>query len=126
MLTPTQQSEFASKLASWQEGCTKIIAEYWTRNNFTHSPHEVLSTSEGPKFIKVWAHDRQWLDQNDHSKGPAPVGRPNRIYAFINKETGDVLKPNSTRAPHPKPRGNLFDAHNGLKYMNNHGPMYLK
>ena len=50
----------------------------------------------------------------------------NAAFCFIDKTTGDVLKPASWSAPAKHARGNIFDDHNGMKYMSVYGPAYLR
>jgi hypothetical protein len=47
-------------------------------------------------------------------------------YAFIDKQTGDVLKPSSWKAPAKHVRGNINDEWNGLRFCDWHGPASLR
>ena len=47
-------------------------------------------------------------------------------WGFINLENGDVLKSASWRAPAKHARGNIFDAHGGVKWVSWTGLAYLK
>ena len=49
----------------------------------------------------------------------------NSVWAFINKENGDILKPASWKAPAKIARGNIFDEYKGMKSMSPYGPAYL-
>jgi hypothetical protein len=48
------------------------------------------------------------------------------VHAFVDKETGDVLKPATWSKPAKHARGNLRDEHNGLGRMGPYGPAYLR
>jgi hypothetical protein len=48
------------------------------------------------------------------------------VFAFINTDNGDILKPASWSAPARHARGNLFDENDGIKYVGPYGPAYLK
>ena len=39
--------------------------------------------------------------------GEFPEDGNGSVHSFINNETGDIYKPNSWRAPHPRARGNV-------------------
>jgi hypothetical protein len=55
------------------------------------------------------------------------IFRGSSCEAFIDKTNGDVLKAATFRAPAKWPRGNIFDAHNGLGTYHAHtGPAYLR
>ena len=47
-------------------------------------------------------------------------------WCFVDKTTGDVLKPASWKSPAKHARGNIFDAWNGAKWLTVYGPCYLK
>ena len=47
-------------------------------------------------------------------------------WGFINLENGDVLKSASWKAPAKHARGNIFDAHGGVKWVSWTGLAYLK
>jgi len=53
-------------------------------------------------------------------------GGSGSVYCFIDKTTGDILKPASSKTPAKGSRGNIFDEHNGLARMRWTGPEYNK
>lgn len=95
----------AVALETWLAGCNKIRAQYY-QTHFPNQPIEPLKIDLGARYIRVVA------------EGSA--------YAFIDKTSGDVLKPNSWKAPHPKARGNILAEDNGLGCMDAYGPKYLR
>ncbi|MBF0526640.1 MAG: hypothetical protein HQK56_16270 [Deltaproteobacteria bacterium] len=98
--------KFEELFNSWMAGCQKMLDK-----EYNHPVHgnPTLVASQGQRFIKV--------NVKEHD-------RISRVYAFIDKGTGDVLKPASFKTPAKGPRGNIFDAHNGLARMSAYGPGY--
>lgn len=52
-------------------------------------------------------------------------GSSRSVHSFIDKQTGNILKANSWKAPHPTPRGNIGDDNFGLKNVDHFGARYL-
>ena len=127
-LTLDQQSQFAAKLEAFRQGVQKLYDEYWTCNNFTHNPGSVATVVDGQRYTRVFLVEKEWVDYRDHSKGEKPITDLSRkqIHSFIDKLTGDVLKPATYKAPAKHARGNIFDVDNGLRTCNHFGPGYLK
>ena len=48
-----------------------------------------------------------------------------RVWAFIDKTNGDVLKPAGWKAPAKHPRGNIYDEHDGMRFIGAYGPSYM-
>ena len=76
------------------------------------------STQEGKKYVKVIAHSA--------GSDGKPLDHSGSVHSFIDKTNGNILKPNSWKAPHPIARGNIGDSDHGMKGMGNNGPAYLK
>lgn len=47
-------------------------------------------------------------------------------FLFVDRTTGDVLKPASWKAPAKHARGNIFDQTKGLGQIGMYGPAYLR
>jgi len=47
------------------------------------------------------------------------------VFAFVNKENGDVLMPASWAAPAKHARGNIYDDDIGMSRVGPYGPAYL-
>lgn len=47
-------------------------------------------------------------------------------YCFIDVATGDILKAASWKTPAKHSRGTILDDDNGLKYLSEYGPAYLR
>ena len=110
ILVESTDEDFNKKLDSHLKGCHKIHDEYRTRMGFTKVDPPKFTAQHGKKYVKIVRSD----------------GGSRSVHSFIDKATGDVLKPASWNAPAKHARGNLHDEHNGLKHMGPHGPAYLK
>jgi hypothetical protein len=53
------------------------------------------------------------------------TGNQTSVWAFIDRSNGDVLKPASWKAPAKHPRGNVYDEHDGMKFISWTGPSYM-
>lgn len=107
-----ENSDFDAKLKSHIQGLSDIANKHWQDNKFVHDPPH-FEAKHGKKYVKIVRKDSR-----QSSSGSA--------HSFIDKETGDVLKPASWNAPAKHARGNIHDEHNGLKHMGPYGPAYLK
>ena len=84
--------EIEKALTNWIAISQEIIENRFNRS-FPNLEIPVLSYTEGRKYCRII------LDRS--------------VFGFINKETGDVLKAASWKAPAKTARGNLFDDNNG-------------
>lgn len=95
-------TRFDQKLETFVAGCNQLLADnYATMPNFPENVKEHLEIKRSKKYIKVCRYNR---------------GECHSVFCFI-APNGDVLKPASWSAPAKHARGNIFDAHNGLKHM---------
>lgn len=93
------------QFVSWLAGILKKNADYMAAS-FPSLPVPAMTVTFGPRYIRVM--------------------RDNSAHAFIDRTTGDVLKPASWRAPAKHARGNIFDPSNGMGSMGPYGPAYLR
>lgn len=49
-----------------------------------------------------------------------------RVFLFVDKTTGNILKPAGWKAPAKHARGNIFDDTKGLGQVGLYGPAYLR
>jgi hypothetical protein len=72
----------------------------------------------GPRgrYVRVWSHGLTYGEQNGSR----------RIYCFVDKKTGDVLKAETWKKPAKHARSNVFDADRGASGVTSHGGAYLK
>jgi hypothetical protein len=100
-----QGKEFVKRFKSFFEGVKEIYINYMNEN-FPNNIKSGFNFTIGRRYVKVISG--------------------NGVYCFVDKLNGDVLKGASWSSPAKHARGNIFDADNGLKYMGQYGPAYLK
>src|ERR1035437_6758873 len=102
---------------SWFAGAAKIVADNYAVQFPTLTP-DILSYEAGSRYIRIWRRSQE-IGAN---------GKPvnSSAHAFIDRTTGDVLKPATWKAPAKHARGNIFHPDNGLDNMGPYGPAYLK
>ena len=90
-------------------------------NDFPTLPYvEELHITQGKRYISVWAKEKA----RDGQTWLRPDSR-GRIYCFVDKTNGDILKPASWKAPAKHARGNVHDE-NPVARCTHYGPEYLK
>lgn len=93
----------------WVKRCEELIQKHYDTYLPTFSNKEeytTLSVKSGRKYIKLI---------HNHS-----------VWAFVNKENSDILKPASWAAPAKHARGNINDDFNGMGGITVHGPAYMR
>jgi hypothetical protein len=99
------------RLDRWLWSAQDIVNQNYARN-FQRLTASVLEMSDGRRYIRVDVI-------NDGGRGQRSV------WAFIDKKTGDILKPAGYKAPAKHARGNLFDSVGGVGSLTPYGPKYL-
>ena len=103
-----------------------------TENNKTYTDRfefmegTVYAPSKGgSRFVKVLTYESRI--ETDYETGEKTIhkDKKGRIHCFVEKETGDVYKPATWRAPAKHARGNLYDEFGGMKFIGPHGPAYM-
>ena len=97
--------DFDARFALFFDGCKQIYEDYMNLH-FPNNPRDKFSYKINRKYIRVVCN------------GSA--------HAFVERSTGDVLKPASWAAPAKHARGNIFDDKNGLGSMTATVPAYLR
>jgi hypothetical protein len=95
---------FTAAFETFFAGCVDIYTKYCDENDY--SQRDTFTCSDGQRYMKVI--------------------RGSGVHCFVDKTTGDVLKPANWKAPAKHARGNIFDVKNGLGWMGPHGPAYLR
>jgi hypothetical protein len=103
---------YEEKLKKFVAGVKEIIEAYGRQQNFKSLMNVNIKINEGKVYDKITS-----TEDGDSA---------NKIYCFINRSNGDILKPATFKVPARGPRGNLFDGSNGLKRMGPYGPAYNK
>ena len=99
------------KFQTWLDGCRKIVADNCTRNKYNEFATPTLEVEKGGRrYIRI-------VSISSASRS---------AWAFIEIETGNIFKPASWKTPAKHARGNIFDEHNGLKWIGPYGPAYLR
>lgn len=92
------------------EQIEKVRKDYFDRNKYTHI-HEHIEVIEGKRYFKfALATDN----------GPIRY-----VYCFVDKVTGDILKPACWDRPAQTARGNIFDESTWICF-EPHGVTYLR
>ena len=109
--------DFEKAFEKWLKGAQKIIDDHAKKQGKGDKKVEdvyrsVLEVKKGPKYYKIIA------------KPVTGAGAP--VWAFIDKSTGNVLKPASYSAPAKHARGNIYDKSGGLASLSAYGPAYLR
>lgn len=96
------EQNFEAAFAGWYQGIVAIIEKNYGEQKHLYP----IKITEGKRYKKVVVRGAAW--------------------AFVDKVSGDVLKPASWSAPAKHARGNIFDGNNGLRYIDAYGPAYLR
>ncbi len=115
----TQRPADPAKVQSFVAGAQNIINQDYARNypnlvGMGRVPSLEIRNANSPRYIAVDRVER------------LPDGSTNSrsVHAFIDRSTGDVLKPSGWKVPAKGARGNIHDANNGLGRMGPYGPAY--
>ncbi len=106
----TTTPEFDKAFDEWLKAAQKIVDDYY-KKAFDGKQGKTLSYTKGPKRYKIIS-----TNESGHQS----------VWAFIDKTTGDVLKPASWKAPAKGARGNILDKDKGLRRLTAYGPEYNK
>ena len=106
------QAEFDAALAKWLEGAQAIINDYMQRWAPQSSTLRVMA---GRRYLRIVSDYRSRMAARSEASA----------WAFIDCQTGDILRPKSWGAPAKHARGNLFDKLGGLGGIGPYGPAYL-
>ena len=96
---------FSEAFDKWFEKC-KALYRSGGRDKLNYT----LSYKFGRKYIKIISF----------------TGNQHGAWAFVEMETGNILKPASWKAPAKGVRGNIFDKYGGMKFISWTGPYYLE
>src|SRR5512137_150403 len=101
----------------WQAACVALYEKHMA-DNCPNNPKEVLLGDFGRRYVKI--HKVGQIDTT--------TGRPitDSAWAFVDRRTGDILRPASWSAPAKHARGNIFDSDGGMRHMSWLGPAYLR
>ena len=97
-------------LSVFVKRCQNMIDEEHQQKNF-HWKTE-LTINNGRRYDKIVSSDI------------GTTSNQSRVYAFIDKTNGDILKPATWKAPAKHARGNIYDD-DCMQFMSPYGPAYM-
>lgn len=107
-------TQFETALSSFKENLETLFSE--TKHPFVKNNYDVsICFEHGRKYIKALVQ-KAWNSGYTNSD----------LYCFIDKTTGDILKPASWKAPAKHARGNIFSSDSGMSCCTRYGVKYLK
>lgn len=115
---PIIVNENTPQFISWLAACLAMVKEY-QQKNYPKLPAKDFQVECGPRYLRI--------NDIERNTGADAATRPyNRraAWAFIDRTTGDVLKPAGFKTPAKGARGNIFATDNGMTRMGPYGPAY--
>ena len=112
-------NEKTVQFQTWFATASKLVADYYATNYPSLTP-PVMTFDVGRRYIKVI--NETWHQSEDGIR----TKTNSSVWAFIDRTTGDVLKPASWNAPAKHARGNVFNDDNGSANLTPYGPPYMK
>lgn len=107
--------QFADRFEKYVAGVVqKVQTDYAT--NYPNLTPPSVEVSEGGRYMKVY--------KAEYGKDGKVISRS--VHSFIDRTSGDVLKPETWSRPAKWARGNIYDADNGLSRVSSYGPAYLR
>jgi len=107
-------TQFETALSSFKDNLESLLAD--PQKNNVDNPYSVsIDFQHGKKYIKALV--RKAWNCGYHN---------NELYCFIDKNTGDILKPASWKAPAKHARGNIFSSDSGISCCTRYGVKYLR
>ena len=107
-------NDFDKKFDEFLEECQKIVDE-GMRN---YSWETELTAKKGSKYIKILSQDIGKNVNSPHNNTPS------RVWGFVDRSNGDILKPANWNRPAKHNRGNIFDE-DPLLFIGQYGPAYM-
>ena len=101
-------TNFDDAFKTFFAGCERIYNDHAAK--YEHVNRDSFEFSNGQRYVRVIR------------TGPGSRS----VHCFVDKSNGDVLKAASWKAPAKHARGNVFDEKNGLGWMGEYGPAYLR
>ena len=97
-----QNQDFDTALESFRAASEDVVRAHFDRHGYTFAvPCVETAGPGGPKYVKLWRteNDPETGEKRSHSMS---------IHAFVERSTGDIFKPASTKAPAKHARGNIY------------------
>lgn len=113
-------SDFGGK--SIEEFC-EALANYLNAARAVHAKHMDIMGATDPKIHRGLSFDSWRLD---FGQKRVRIVHDSSARAFVDYETGNVLKCAGFNKPAKHARGNIYDEHHGAQHEGPHGPAYLR
>jgi hypothetical protein len=113
-MTPAFKTALDSFMASAQAMIDRYMAEH-----FALQAKKLAIDPGGKRYLRIV--ERSGLKVN----GELPEGASRSCWAFIDLESGDVLKPDGWKRPAKHARGNIFNP-NPVEGVSPYGPHYMR
>lgn len=98
---------FESALATFLQRAQQLVTVHY-QCSFPELKVPVLSLEPGRRYVRVVKAS------NDHDRG---------VYCFVDRQSGAVLKAESWKKPHPRPRGTIYS--DKLEGVTEYGGQYI-
>jgi len=92
----------------WLVECQKLVSEHMRNYSWKNK----LSVHKGRRYDKIVSTD------------VGSSSNQSRVWAFVDKTNGDILKPESWRKPAKHARGNIYEEDRML-FVSHSGPAYM-
>lgn len=110
---------FETTISLFCENLNARLLEYKNRMCLTYFDRYEVIRESGNKYIKILSREMK--------SDCTPFNNSKKIVAFIDKNTGDILKPASWKVPAKHARGNIFSDQFGMEAIDENGFVkYLK
>ena len=103
-------NDYKTTLDSFLIECQSLVDEHMRKYSWDNK----LSVTKGRRYDKIVSEDLH-EESRRNSK---------RVWAFVDKTNGDILKPEGWKKPAKHARGNIYDEDRML-FMSHHGPAYM-
>ena len=101
---------YKTTLDSFLIECQSLVDEHMRK----YSWEQLLLVKKGRRYDKIVSED---IHEEPHRNST-------RVWAFVDKINGDILKPEGWKKPAKHARGNIYDEDRML-FMSHHGPAYM-
>ena len=108
--------EIQTQLDGFLVSAQNMVDDHYIKNGFAPLQGCKLITISGSKYIKIVAktiHNGQLQEDSGSA------------WAFIDKTTGEIFKPASSKIPAKHARGSIMSEDFGLSCLTPYGPKYL-
>lgn len=105
--------DFEERVAAFVAACAERAGKYHEKH-YPNLKSPLFSMDVGSKYVRIVRRD-----------GNAMMGGQRSVHCFLDKETGDIFKAASWKAPAKHSRGNIYADDLGMSGMTEYGAKYL-